>query len=239
MPERDRDRTSPDRQRSSCPPPPSGPARSRSARSRAADPLRRRGSTRCSIAWSTRKPACCRARSSPSSETKVAFPACASLPVRLAGRRFVAAMVDEVVGDLEGEADVARIAAIGRARLGRQLGHDARRLDRIFDQRAGLELLQPSDRGKVELLPFGGEVHHLPAGHSGRSRGTCELEDQLGSRRTDRRASPDAARISNASACRLSPASTASASPKALCTVGLPRRRSASSMHGRSSWISE
>jgi len=35
------------------------------------------------------------------------------------------------------------------------------------------------------------------------------------------------------------PANTASASPNALCTVILPRRRSASSMHGRSSWISE
>ena len=45
--------------------------------------------------------------------------------------------------------------------------------------------------------------------------------------------------ISNASACRLSPASTAAASPKALCTVGLPRLSSASSMQGKSSWISE
>ena len=45
----------------------------------------------------------------------------ASLPVALAGRGFVAAMVDQVVGDLESQADVARIAAIGRSRVARQL----------------------------------------------------------------------------------------------------------------------
>src|SRR5690348_5974557 len=37
----------------------------------------------CSIAWLTRKPACWRARSSPSRETNVALPACASLRVGL------------------------------------------------------------------------------------------------------------------------------------------------------------
>ena len=124
--------------------------------------------------------ACWRARSSPSSDTNVALPARASLPVALARRGLVAAVVDQVVGDLEGEADVARIAAIGRARLGRQLGHDARRLDRIFDQRAGLELLQPGDRGQVELLAFGGEVHHLPAGHARRADRARQLEHQVG-----------------------------------------------------------
>ena len=34
-----------------------------------------------------------------------------------------------------------------------------------------------------------------------------------------------------------SPANTAVASSNALCTVGLPRRRSSSSIQGRSSWI--
>src|SRR3954463_15000615 len=60
----------------------------------------------------------------------------------LACRGLVAAEVDEVVRDLKCEADVACIAPIGRAPFGRQLGHDARRLDGIFDQRAGLELLE-------------------------------------------------------------------------------------------------
>ena len=97
----------------------------------------------------------------------------------LARGGFVAAEIDEVVGDLECEADVARIATIRRPRLIRQLGHDARRLDRIFDQRAGLELLQPGDRRDIEGLPFGDEVHHLPAGHSARSGGAGKLEHQL------------------------------------------------------------
>src|SRR3954469_8725540 len=70
---------------------------------------------------------------------------------RLARGRRIAAVVDEVVSDLEGETDVARIAAIGRARFRRQLGHDRSRLHRIFDQRAGLQLLQTGDRGKVEV----------------------------------------------------------------------------------------
>ena len=98
----------------------------------------------------------------------------------LARRGLVPAMVDEVVGDLEREADVARIAAIGRPRLGRQLGHDARRLDRIFDQRAGLQLLEPGDRRKVELLALRGEVHHLSAGHARRAGRSGQLEHEVG-----------------------------------------------------------
>ena len=43
----------------------------------------------------------------------------------------------------------------------------------------------------------------------------------------------------NASGCSASPASTASVSPYTLWLVGLPRRRSSSSMQGRSSWIRE
>ena len=34
--------------------------------------------------------------------------------------------------------------------------------------------------GEVELLPFGGEVHHLPARHAVRPRRARELEHQLG-----------------------------------------------------------
>ena len=89
-------------------------------------------------------------------------------------------MIDEVVGDLECEADVAGIAAVRRPRVRRQLVHDARRLDRIFDQGAGLELLQPGDRGNIELAAFGGEVHHLAARHSRRAGGAGKLKHQIG-----------------------------------------------------------
>src|SRR3954454_4134679 len=66
---------------------------------------------------------------------------------RFARGRRITAVVDEVVSDLEGETDVARIATVGRARVSRQLGHDRSRLHRILDQRAGLQLLQPRNRG--------------------------------------------------------------------------------------------
>src|SRR5205085_7735062 len=61
----------------------------------------------------------------------------------LARRCFVAAMVDQIVRDLECQPDVPRIAAIGCARVTVQFGHDARRLNRIFDERAGFQLLEP------------------------------------------------------------------------------------------------
>src|SRR5215218_2391092 len=71
-------------------------------------------------------------------------------PCRLPGCRLVAAVVDEIVGDLEREADVACISAIWSPPLGRQLGHDAGRLHRIFYERAGLKLLKARDRRQVE-----------------------------------------------------------------------------------------
>src|SRR3954465_12489143 len=46
----------------------------------------------------------------------------------LARSRFVAAVLDEGVANLEGEPDVPGIAPIGCARFGWKLGHDARRL---------------------------------------------------------------------------------------------------------------
>src|SRR5947209_19987246 len=51
----------------------------------------------------------------------------------LARGGFIGAKGGEIVGDLECEADVARIAVVWRPPLVRQLGHDARRLDGIFD----------------------------------------------------------------------------------------------------------
>src|SRR5437868_14598402 len=61
----------------------------------------------------------------------------------LARRCFVAAMVDQIVGDLKCQPDVPRIAAIGCARVTVQLGRDARRLNRISDARARFQLLAP------------------------------------------------------------------------------------------------
>ncbi len=45
------------------------------------------------------------------------------------------------------------------------------------------------------------------------------------------------ARRANARVSKASPARIAMASPKTLCEVGFPRRKSSSSIAGRSSWI--
>ena len=108
------------------------------------------------------------------------MPALVILAQPLAGGGLVAGMVEQVVGDLEGQADVAGIAAIRRARLGRDAAHDAGGLDRELDQRAGLQLLQPGDRADVELLPLGDQVEHLPSGHALRARGARHFQHQIG-----------------------------------------------------------
>ena len=89
-------------------------------------------------------------------------------------------MVDEVVGNLEGQTDIASIAAIRSARLRRHSVHDAGGLDRIFDQRAGLELLKARDRRDIELPAFRRQIHHLAAGHPGRSRGPGKFQHEIG-----------------------------------------------------------
>src|SRR5437868_15095480 len=48
----------------------------------------------------------------------------------LAGRFFIAAMVDQIVGDLEGEADIAGVAAVWGPRIVAEVHHNARGVDR-------------------------------------------------------------------------------------------------------------
>jgi len=92
----------------------------------------------------------------------------------LAGSRFVAAVVYEVVGDLKREPDIPGVTAIGTPSFRRQLRHDATGLDRIFDERPGLQLLQASDCRKVQLGTFGKAKKFL-----GRLR-LCALAESLG-----------------------------------------------------------
>src|SRR6476660_334389 len=101
-------------------------------------------------------------------------------PGRLARSRFVSAMVDKVVSDLESETDVAGIAAIRGSGIRRHLVHDARGLDGIFDERAGLELLKPGDRGEIERLALGSAVHHLATRHAVRSGCLRKLQHKVG-----------------------------------------------------------
>ena len=97
----------------------------------------------------------------------------------LAGDRLVALGVEQVVGDLEGEAEVAGIAAQSGPAFGRDAPEDRAGLDRAGDQRAGLERLQPRDGRQVEARLFGFQVHHLPAGHARGASGARQLGDQL------------------------------------------------------------
>src|SRR4051794_18462847 len=62
------------------------------------------------------------------------------------GSRSIAAVIDQVIRNLEGEADIARIPSIRDPGFWWHLRHDAGRLDRIFDEGTGLELLKASDR---------------------------------------------------------------------------------------------
>jgi hypothetical protein len=66
-------------------------------------------------------------------------------PDRLAGLGGGTFLVQQIVGDLEGEPDVMGIGMQQLARFRRRLAQDGARLAREGDQRAGLQALQPGD----------------------------------------------------------------------------------------------
>src|SRR4051794_20997722 len=65
---------------------------------------------------------------------KGCLPSVCIFPRGLARRGLVPAMVDEVVGDLERQSNVAGVAAIWRTGLGLHLVHNAGGIDGIFDE---------------------------------------------------------------------------------------------------------
>ncbi len=108
-----------------------------------------------------------RARSTPSSETKVALPAPASLRTAFPDRSRIAFRVKKIVGDLESQADIMGIGPQCLALLrGGALPRIAPASQREGDQPAGLHLLQPGDRRHVELAFPRRAVEHLPADHA-------------------------------------------------------------------------
>src|SRR6185312_17476169 len=89
------------------------------------------------------------------------------LPDRLAGLAGRALDIKEIVGDLEGEPEIMRIAAQRHAQLHRRLAEDGARLAGKRDERAGFETLQPCDRADIEIAPMlGDEIDHLAADHA-------------------------------------------------------------------------
>src|SRR5438067_2479618 len=97
---------------------------------------------------------------------------------RLAGLGRRALDVEEVVGDLEGEAEVVGVAAQGKALLAPGLAENGAGLAGEGDEGAGLEPLQPGDGADIESgIVLGQEVDHLAADHSGGARRLGERGD--------------------------------------------------------------
>ena len=205
-------------------------ARRRSARARGADRPRGPSGASAASASSSSASARRRASASPTRAGSVDLPAAASLPARLPSVRGVRGQVEQVVRDLEREAELQapRVDGLrGRARRERA----AR--DRRGEERARLRAheLHHLRLGEPRALP--GDVARLPLDHEVRVRREEARERR---RRAARR--PES-RCSKASDWSASPTRIAVASSNALWTVGRPRRRSSSSIAGRSSWTSE
>ena len=83
--------------------------------------------------------------------------------------------------------------------------------------------------------PLGGEIEHLPADHPAAPAPRANSAQLTAAVRGGQLS----ASTSKASVSKASPARIAKASPNCLWQVGKPRRRSSSSIAGRSSWISE
>ncbi len=100
----------------------------------------------------------------------------------LAEGRRIALDIEEVVGELEGEADRAPEGGKGGVLVGARLAEDRPGLGGKGDEGAGLHRLQAADRGLVErdVGGLGGEVEHLAADHAGKARGAGEAEHEIG-----------------------------------------------------------
>ena len=119
---------------------------------------------------------------------------------------FVAGMVEQVIGNLECQSDVAGEAAVWRSRIGRKSPHDARRLDGELDEGSVLSccsrVIEPMSRSCPP------RPKHLAPGHPVRAGRAGHLQYQLG---PDERifAVAGSEMISNAVSWKQSPASTA------------------------------
>src|SRR5260221_4456869 len=99
---------------------------------------------------------------------------------RLAGLGRRAFDVEEIVGDLEGEAEIVGVAAQGKALLAPGLAENGAGLAGEGDEGAGLEALQPGDGADIEgRIVLGQEVDHLAADHPNGARRLGEGSDEL------------------------------------------------------------
>ena len=102
------------------------------------------------------------------------------LAQRLAGRRFIAFVIEQIISDLEGQTNIAGIAAQLPPALGRNPAKDRPHLHRRTQQSAGFQLLQPGDRRQVKSLILGDDIHHLAARHAVHARCRAQRQHQFG-----------------------------------------------------------
>ena len=141
--------------------------------------------------------------------------------------------VEHVVSDLKGEADRVAVRLRGSERVGRTAACDGPHAARATNERAGLQAVQLEQVRLFSGAIFG-DVEHP-------GRPPCLPRPRLtpAQRRGDREVlvrqeAPTATSV-KASVSSASPERIAIASPNTLWFVGRPRRRSSSSIAGRSS----
>ena len=98
---------------------------------------------------------------------------------RLAGDVLAALDVQQVVGDLERQAQIPRIVPQRPVRVRRRLAEDRSGDAGEFDDGAGLQRLQPGDRRQIELGVLRLQVDHLAAHHAGRAAGLRQRQRQF------------------------------------------------------------
>jgi hypothetical protein len=158
---------------------------------------------------------------------------------RLAEAGGIPFSIKKVVGDLESQSKRLAVARKRRTFGERGATEERAGITGKLDERAGFHGLQAPhviEVGRWRTLEFVGlQIEALSPNHAGRSRGCGQSAHELGASWS----ASGLANRPNATVKSASPARIAVHSSKALCTVGLPRRRSSLSMAGKSSCTSE
>jgi len=97
----------------------------------------------------------------------------------LADQGGIALDIEDIVGDLEGEAEVVGVITQGEVEFAMGLAQHRARLTGEGEQSAGLHLLQPGDPGNIEIQIVGLKVDHLTADHAERAGGLGQSGDQF------------------------------------------------------------
>ena len=181
-----------------------------------------------------------RLSSMPSSSGKGQLAAVGVFGQSLADGGLIAGHVQQVVGDLEGEAELLAVMSSSAASC------SAWRRPRCRPARATATISAPvlrrwiasSRPGRRHVaIALAGQVGRLAADQCGRPGGAAQ--HGTAAARHGRPASRRWPRPRTPAPSSASPTRIAIASPKTLWQVGRPRRRSSSSIAGRSSWTSE